>query len=66
MLGKRIGLAVSDVALGAEYFELQVEHLVQFTMPVVHQTGRHDHQRPVQFATACQLTQDQRRLNRLA
>lgn len=66
VFGKGIGLAVRDVALRAEHFEIKVEHFVQFAMPVIHEAGRHDHQGAVQFAPAGKLAQDQRGLNRFA
>ncbi len=44
MLGERVGLSVGDVALGAENLEIEIEDLVQFPVPVVHQACGHDHQ----------------------
>ena len=66
MLGERVGLAVGDVALAAENLEIEVEDLVQFSVPVVDQPGRHDHQGAIQFAPAGQFPQNQCRLDRLA
>ena len=66
MLGEGVGLAVGHVALAAEDLEVEVEDLVQFPVPVVHQPGRDDHQRTLQFAPAGQFSQDERRLDRLA
>ena len=37
MLGEGVGLAVGHVAFGAEDLEIEVEDLVQFAVPVVHQ-----------------------------
>ena len=62
VLGESVGLAVSDVALGAEHLEVEVEHFVQLAMPVVHQTRWHHHQRAGQFAPAGQLPKNECRL----
>ena len=36
VLGEGIGLAVGDVTLGPEHLKIEIEDIVQFTMPIVH------------------------------
>src|SRR2546422_7254653 len=45
MLGKGIRFPISDIALAAEDFEVKVEVLVQFVVPVVYESGRDNHER---------------------
>lgn len=66
VFGEGIGLAVGDIAFGAKHLEIEVEHLVQFAVPVVHQACGHHHQRPGQLAPAGQFTQNQRGLDGFA
>jgi len=66
VLGKRVALAVGDVAFAAEDLEIQVERLVQFPPPVLDQAGGHDQQRPRQFAPRRQLAKDHGDFDRLA
>lgn len=57
MLGKRIGFAICNISLTAKDLEVEIENLVQFSVPVVHQTGRHNHQGTLEFTTAGEFTQ---------
>src|SRR5436309_3870266 len=66
VLRKSVRLAISNVTLTAKDLEVEAEHFVHFTMPVVHEASRHDHQRALQLSTAYELTQEKRRLDRLA
>jgi len=66
VLGEGIGLAVGDVALRAEHLEVEVEDLIEFAVPVVHEPGRHHHQRSLEFATTGQFPQDERSFDGLA
>lgn len=36
MFGESIGFAVSDVALGAKCLEIEVEHVIELSVPVVY------------------------------
>lgn len=66
MLSEGIGFSVSDISFAAEHFEVEMECLIQFSMPIVHQTGRNDHQGARQFISGGEFAQDKSRLNCLA
>ncbi len=66
VFGERVGLAVRNVAFGTEHLEVKAENLVQLSVPVMHQSGGHHHQRALEFATAGKLAQDQGSLDGLA
>ena len=66
VLGKGIGLAVGHVSLGTENLEVEVEDLVEFPVPVVHQPGRDHHQRTKHFPPAGEFPEDEGGLDRLA
>ena len=63
MFLESVGLTVGHVAFAAEDLEVQMKHFVQLAVPVVDQTGRHHHQRTLEFASADEFPQDERRLN---
>ena len=50
VLGERVGLAVGHVAFAAEHLEVEIEDLIEFAVPVVHQAGRHHHESALQFS----------------
>ena len=66
VFGEGIRLAIRDVALTAENLEAELENVVDFPVPVVHEAGGHHHQRALQLATAREFAQEQRRLDGLA
>src|SRR5262249_1338277 len=66
VLGERIGLPICNVALAAEYFEIQMKSHIQLSLPVVHKAGGHNHQSPRQFTARCEFSEHERSLDSLS